>query len=98
MYIVNWIVGIIILSFILGELYYQRIKHEEQKHSCAVSHKLCNIDIVESRNLNNLKIENKDIIQRQELQMRGSWRFAKKKILSLDCFELMKRNEYKKML
>ena len=50
------------------------------------------------RYMDDLDVEYMDIVPRTELQMRGSWRLAKGKTLSIQQFKQVRDSEYQKKL
>lgn len=93
-----WILSVISISLVLGELYYRYLKRKKdesnKKFNDVSSSVECSIDVP----MDKLTVESTDIVPRSKLQMRGSWRLAKDKVLPMHSFEQSRNNEYRKML
>lgn len=93
-----WILSVISISLVLGELYYRYLKRKKDENNKKFDNVSSSVENSIDVPMDKLAVESTEIVSRIKLQMRGSWRLAKDKVLPMRSFEQSRDNEYKKML
>lgn len=93
-----WILSVISISLVLGELYYRYLKRKKDENNKKLNNVSSSVENSIDVPMDKLAVESTEIVSRIKLQMRGSWRLAKDKVLLMRSFEQSKDNEYRKML
>lgn len=97
MIVVIWLVSIIFLSIIIGEIKYQYSKiNYVNDFNFSIQDWEQNIDT----EIKNLSIEylNDNFVSSKKISMRGSWRLAQDKVMGMEYFSRLKQEEYSKKL
>ena len=93
-----WILSVISISLVLGELYYRYLKRKNDENNKKFNSVSLSVESSIDVPMDRLAVESTEIVSRIKLQMRGSWRLAKDKVLPMRSFEQSRDNEYRKML
>lgn len=93
-----WILSVISISLVLGELYYRYLKRKKDENNKKFDNVSSSVESSMDIPMDKLAVESTEIVSRIKLQMRGSWRLAKDQVLPMHSFEQSRDNEYRKML
>lgn len=93
-----WVLSVILISLVLGELYYRYLKRKKYENNKKINNVSSSAESSIDIPMEKLAVESTEIVSRNKIQMRGSWRLAKDKVLPMRSFEHSRDNEYKKML
>ena len=96
--LIIYIISICCISILIGEILHQCSKKKKENSHINVKKKTSNnIESIENP-FGRLKTESIDLVSTSTLQMRGSWRIAKNRVLNLQQVEQMMSYEYSKKL
>lgn len=98
MIILIWIIAILILGFVFGEIRH-RIEHKKKMEQSNAISKLISNDSMDD-SAHGISTEDKfiDFIPMATLSTRGSWRLGQGKTLSYTNFSILRNEEYSKKL